>query len=415
MTSSYLLSILTFTLFWHGKGYALRMRSTGLLLELTVLAMVVSRSGHAQTWTVTGSPSNQWYAVACSADGSRVVAATGGQFVNGQVYISNDSGTNWTLTSAPLQRWTSLASSADGTKLIGAAYDRAIYTSADSGTTWISNNVANLPSGTWMSVSSSADGSTLFAVRYANYVLYSSSNSGALWVPRTTTLADLFSVAVSADGTIAVASDNNGHVATSTNAGLTWSTNTTLVGFSVVRVAASADGHRLVAVPMGATVFASTNQGATWASNSLPANSSWLAAGCSADGSRLTVIAQKGLIYSSTNSALTLISNSAPGLIWQSVASSADGNCVFAAPSNGSIWVRRTTPAPVLALTTSAPGPVLSWVLPSAKFVVQRSASLQTPAWTDLLNAPLLNLTNLEYQLLLPPGNDSGYYRLRND
>jgi photosystem II stability/assembly factor-like uncharacterized protein len=408
---------LIFTLFRHEKDYVLRMRSTGLLLGVTILAMVILQSGHAQspTWTVTGSASNLWSAVACSADGSRLVAATGGQFANGQIYLSSDSGTNWTPTSAPLQRWISVASSADGTKLIAAAYDWGIYTSADSGTTWSSNNVANVPFGTWMSVSSSADGSTLFAARYFNYVLFSSTNSGALWVPRTNTLADIFSVAVSADGTLAVASDNNGHVATSTNAGLTWTTNTTLVGSTVIHVAASADGHRLVAVPTGKTVFASTNQGANWTSNSLPPNSSWLLAACSADGSRLTVIAQKGLIYSSTDSGSTWLSNSAPGLTWQSAASSADGNCVFAAPSNGSIWVRRTAPVPVLALTSSAPGPVLSWVLPSAPFVAQRSDSLQPPAWTDLSNAPLLNLTNLQNQLLLPPGNDSGYYRLRNE
>ena len=209
------------------------MNSTHFLLRVTILATVASVSGHAQTWTETGSPSNVWSAVSCSADGSRLLAATGGQFANGQLYISTDSGTNWALTGAPSLRWTSVASSVDGTKLIAAAYDRGIYTSADSGTTWISNNVANVPFGTWMSVSSSADGSGLFAVRYGNLVLYSSSNSGALWVPRTTALADLVSVAASADGTVAVASDNHGHVATSTNAGVTWSTNTTLVGFSV--------------------------------------------------------------------------------------------------------------------------------------------------------------------------------------
>ena len=76
-----------------------------------------------------------------------------------------------------------MASSADGTKLIAAAYDRGIYTSADSGTTWTSNNVAGTQFGTWISVSSSADGATLFAARYFNYVLFCSTNSGALWVP----------------------------------------------------------------------------------------------------------------------------------------------------------------------------------------------------------------------------------------
>jgi hypothetical protein len=127
------------------------------------------------------------------------------------------------------------------------------------------------------------------------------------------------------------------------------------------------------------------------------------------------VVAQKGLVYSSTNSGLTWVSNSAPGLFWQGVASSADGNCVFAAPSNGRIWVGRTAPAPVLGLTTSGPGLVLSWVLPSANFVLQQSSSLQPPAWTDLSSAPVLNLTNLQEQLLLLPGGDPAYYRLRSE
>src|SRR3954462_6373977 len=110
------------------KRCVLPMSLTHLLVRVANLALIASESGRAQTWTETGSPSNLWSAVACSADGSRLLAATGGQFVNGQLYISTDSGTNWALTGPSSMRWTSVASSADGTKQIAAAYDRGIYT-----------------------------------------------------------------------------------------------------------------------------------------------------------------------------------------------------------------------------------------------------------------------------------------------
>ena len=68
----------------------------------------------------------------------------------------------WTqATNAPSKTWWSVASSADGTKLVAAAYGGAIYTSPDSGVTWISNNV---PVRNWFSVASSADGMRLVAV-----------------------------------------------------------------------------------------------------------------------------------------------------------------------------------------------------------------------------------------------------------
>ena len=170
-----------------------------------------------------------------------------------------------------------------------------------------------------------------------------------------------------------------------------------------------------MAVALGGGLFSSPNRGLTWTSNSLPSNSSWLAAVSSADGTKLTVAAQKGLLYSSTDSGTTWVSNSAPGLLWQSVASAADGNVVFAAPSNGGIWVRRTTPAPVLGLKPFTQGPVLLWQIPSANFVLQQSATLATPSWSDLTNAPVLNLTNLQNQLMLPWGSEPAFYRLRTE
>jgi len=57
--------------------------------------------------------------------------------------------------------WIGVACSSDGTKLVAVAYDNGIYTSTNSGATWVSNSV---PNEQWFSVASSADGTKLVAV-----------------------------------------------------------------------------------------------------------------------------------------------------------------------------------------------------------------------------------------------------------
>ena len=134
----------------------------------------------AQTWTQTGAPSNHWFSVASSADGTKMVAVASGD----GIYTSTNSGMTWAQTSAPTnQFWSSAASSADGNKLVAVAQSGVIYTSTNSWDTWISNNV---PSENWSSVASSADGSKLVAVApfdssqngNSPSQIYTSTNSG---------------------------------------------------------------------------------------------------------------------------------------------------------------------------------------------------------------------------------------------
>ena len=49
--------------------------------------------------------------------------------------------------------------------------------------------------------------------------------------------------------------------------------------------------------------------------------------------------------------------------------------------------------------------------MPSTNFVLQQSADLLS--WTDVTNPPVLNLTNLQNQVTLPPSGSSGFYRLK--
>jgi hypothetical protein len=386
-----------------------KLAAASALAWLTFCFAAVPVIAQTGAWTQTTAPSNFWASIACSADGARLVAGAGGQFNLGQIYTSADAGSNWTLTAAPSLHWNSVASSADGTRLVAASYGGGIYTSPDSGNTWTSNAIA---AANWTCVASSADGGQLAATRYLSSVQYS-LNSGANW--RTSSvpgIADLLSVAISADGSTFVAGNNVGRIVVSTNGASTWG-RSNYIGASAACLNISANGRSLGAVSFGHSLFSSVNGGLSWRSNSLPPNTSWCAAASSADGTNVTVLGQKSIVYSTTNSGADWVSNNAPALFWTSVASSADGGAVFAASSNGGIWIRRTPPALVLNVTRSNSNLALSWIIPSANFVLQRNTGLITTGWSDVTNTPLLNLSNLTHQVSLPLTPGPTFYRLR--
>jgi hypothetical protein len=53
----------------------------------------------------------------------------------------------------------------------------------------------------------------------------------------------------------------------------------------------------------------------------------------------------------------------------------------------------------------------LSWLVPSTNFVLQQS--LDMGSWADVTNTPVLNLTNFQNEVILPPTGSSGFYRLK--
>ena len=121
---------------------------------------IYSSTNSGMTWTATGSSNDSWSSIASSADGTRLVASSGGG-----AYVSTNSGGNWTLVNTTSGQ---VASSADGTKLvIGGS---SIYTSSDSGLTWVSNSapISSWPVPALSPIASSADGCKMFAVRYGS-------------------------------------------------------------------------------------------------------------------------------------------------------------------------------------------------------------------------------------------------------
>jgi hypothetical protein len=382
------------------------------ILMLAAVAWCWVDSTFAQTWTQT-SPMSV-FMVASSADGKNLVAAVNG----GPIFTSTNSGTDWTVTGAPIELWASLASSADGSKLIAATGTTvpvsAIYTSTNSGGNWTTNNIPiYIGFYNWTTVASSADGTKLVAAGIYSPI-YTSTNSGATWVSNNSPVLAWHSVASSADGSKLVALDGYADVYTSTNSGTIWTESTNFTSGELGQsVASSADGAKLVVVVYNQGIYISTNSGGSWKQTTAP-SIGWSGVASSADGTKLVAVTggpNVGPIYTSTNSGESWVSNSAPNAQWNWVAASADGDQLVALGGEG-IWTAQTTPAPQMNIMAANGNVAISWIIPSTNFVLQQNSDLSLVNWVDVTNTPVLTLTNLHEQVTLSPSNSSGFYRL---
>jgi hypothetical protein len=391
----------------------------------------------AQIWTQTSAPTTNWVSVACSADGTKIVAAAGTALVTqtgsraGPIYTSTDSGATWAPTGAPLTTWTAVACSADGTRLVAAGLGQwpidlggSIYTSTDSGATWIQTSA---PISVWNSMACSADGTQIIGTDFS--VIYASENAGAAWAPTFTNnggnpFVGFTSVASSANGRVLIGGarttlyNYSNNCYTSTDSGANW-TPTTFVPNPVswISVASSADGVALLAA-FGPWLYRSPDSGTTWTQmNVAVGNASILSVASSADGTRLVAgTFLPGGIYTSADSGYFWFSNDVPitGSGPAFVASSADGATLVAAVNDGGIWVSRTSAIPLLSITAPGSNVIVSWTVPSMNFTLQQNAALNTTNWTDVPIAPTLNLTNLHQEVLVDPTLGRNFYRLKH-
>jgi DNA-binding beta-propeller fold protein YncE len=376
-------------------------------------------------WTqTTAPPIHNWDSVATSADGTIIVAAASDAGTGGPIYTSTNSGATWAQTSAPLGPWASVACSADGTQLVVAGGGNnqtlgPIYRSTNSGVTWTQTSA---PSNNWSSVASSADGTKLAAADSGGERIYTSTNSGATWAQTSAPSNSWSSVAASADGTKLVAVSASGQIYTSTDSGATWVSRVTPYE-PWSHVSSSADGATLLAVAGGfapwttGAIYSSTDSGATWVYLSRAGIRQWIGSSVSADGTRMAAVAVGVGIYTSADSGATWLRSPVPNLNWNTLASSADGAFLVTSvgyPATGGIYTWRITPAPQLHLGFSQGNLLPSWIIPSMFFGLQQNSDLTTTNWTGVTNLPVLNLTNLHNQVVLPPAAGNSFFRLKH-
>jgi hypothetical protein len=110
-----------------------------------------------------------WRAITCSSDGNNLAAAVYG----GYIYSSTDTGVSWVQkTSTGLQNWSDITSSSDGTKIAATVENGSIWTTADSQNTWTERI---RPYQNWRTITSSFDGTNIAAAAY-NGNIYTSKN-----------------------------------------------------------------------------------------------------------------------------------------------------------------------------------------------------------------------------------------------
>jgi len=390
----------------------------------TVLAADIAS---AQNWIATRAPTNNyngWNAVACSADGSKAVAASGGKTPS-TIYTSSDSGMTWTTNAAPNQVWGSLASSADGRVVVAsvASYidTNLIYVSTNGASTW---NPVTVPS--LGSIACSADGRKWVASAGSNGV-YTSANSGMSWSSNIVPSAYWSAVASSADGTRLLAVSTTDipsyayRIYVSQSSGATWSLSSA-PALDWTSVASCADGKRQVAAATTTAyspgaIYVSADSGTNWVPTSAP-NYMWRSVAISADGSKLVAAAPYDNsaqvlvpVYISTNAGTTWTPIKSLSRLWEKVASSADGNRLFAISGFGEIWTWQTTPVLSLSVAASAREVALGWTVPSANFGLESSTDLTS--WTNVPFTPVLNFSNLQNQVSFPRSNSFRFYRLK--
>jgi hypothetical protein len=377
-----------------------------ILVPVVLITGAVIKS-YAQTWTSTSALGNDYESVWESANGMIAIASS-------SIWtpaISTNYGATWntnTRATSITNIFSTLASSADGKKWVGTFHSAPdyIYVSTNSGQSWAPT--ASPSSSQWETVASSADG-TILAATIFNGTIYYSTNSGSSWLPSGAPSKKWEALSMSADGTKIVAAANNDTIYALTNLGGTW----TPTGASIdtwQSLAGSADESRLVA-SSGSGTFVSSNSGANWT----PGTAISGQVTSSSDGSKLAVF-NGYQIYTSSDYGNTWVSNNWPNsCIFQSICSSADGNRLFAVGTSlNGVWTCQLNPSAPLNISRTAPtNVVISWLLPSTNFVLQRNLDLTTTLWSNVTNLPVLNLTNLQNQIMLPSPAGRAFYRLK--
>ena len=376
------------------------------------------------SWLPVNLPSGSWASIACSSNGTVVVAAENN---SGNIYVSRDAGTTWTLTPAS---GNFVCSSASGLLLSTLnRYNGTVFYSTNSGSNWVSSSFPNRP---WNDISPTAGGS-FFAV---------SSGSPPSATPLLVQSAVNFSTGdltygilqqdagqyggsgfqtvccVPSNASLLAAATTYGQVYYSTDRGSTMHQSSIPGTATWLAMASSINGNLMLLGGFG-SIIRSTDAGATWSSASGPNVGYFTSFASSADGTNWLAATDSGL-FISTNSAGTWTLANAPVQVWASAASTWDGSRLFAGENSGSLYT--TSPTNTAFVTPSAPALQANftansgtasqffWPLTSGgNFVLQQSSDLKN--WSNVIWPVIISGNN--YQVTVPNSAGNSFFRLK--
>lgn len=334
------------------------------------------------SWSLTNSISADWMDIACTSEGSRVVAASS----DGKLYTSSDYGNTFSSVTSPITAITSVAIASDSTSsstaaviMVGATAGY-VYLSLNGGSsfttvsTYYSNGAAtSLPWGTWYVAAGAASGVVYYYIASKTGTVYyaagaSTSSSLYLYKSSISTASSFGSIACSSTGQYAAAaatsssgsavSGTGGFIFISSDYGKTWAQKYQ-AGNQVQNyfaVSMSADGSKLMATSNSGTytyTYYSYDYGSSWYSLGY---SYMGACAISNSGTGAMGYYSSDYLYAATgmtkSSGASVISQQSLGKAsYKAVATSSDGLYMYAGASNGKIY--RSTVLPTMAPTPS--------------------------------------------------------------
>jgi hypothetical protein len=189
-----------------GSIYSIVTSSTGKYVYFSQYnSYLFHSSNYGNTFTATtnvNSGSLQvtiqvWQAMACSDDGSLVVACSN-LITYGGIYISTNYGNSYIRTFTQQKNYSGATSNSSGQYLAVCVYGGRIYTSSDYGSTWTQTSA---PNANWNSISSNNTGQYLTAVANGTGI-WNSNDYGNTWFQMNASTIDYTGVSINDTGNI---------------------------------------------------------------------------------------------------------------------------------------------------------------------------------------------------------------------
>jgi len=209
-----------------------------------------------------------------------------------------------------------------------------IYTSGDTGVTWIPR--ATDANRQWKSVAMSSDGQYQTAVVF-NGLIYTSSNFGVDWTPLAEATRPYWGVAMSASSQYQTIIDSDGYIYTSSNFGASWTPRDSERRWSCIAMSANGKYQTAADGLFSGKIYVSSNYGVDWTAKD--SDRYWYCIALSSDGQYQTAAEANGRIYTSFNFGASWIPRDVVR-DWSAVAMTAKGDIQMATDAGpGKIYI----------------------------------------------------------------------------